>query len=74
MGLCNSPDIFQEKMNELFYVLDYVRKYIDSLLIISNKSLEDYTKKLDRILNTLKSAGFKANAENPFSSEMNWNT
>ena len=28
MGLCNSPDIFQEKMNELFHGLDYVRAYI----------------------------------------------
>ena len=25
MGLCNSPDIFQEKMNELFQGLDYAR-------------------------------------------------
>ena len=25
MGLCNSPDIFQEKMNELFEGLNYVR-------------------------------------------------
>ena len=29
MGLCNSPDIFQEKMNDLFAGLDYVRAYID---------------------------------------------
>ena len=41
MGLCNSPDIFQEKMNKLFDGLEYVRTYIDDLLIISNKSLED---------------------------------
>ena len=34
MGLCNSPDIFQEKMNELFNGLEYVRIYIDDLLII----------------------------------------
>ena len=27
MGLCNSPDIFQEKMNELFSSLEYVRSY-----------------------------------------------
>ena len=25
MGLCNSPDILQEKMNELFNGLEYVR-------------------------------------------------
>ena len=27
MGLCNSPIIFQEKMNELFNGLEYVRAY-----------------------------------------------
>ena len=32
MGLCNSPDIFQEKMSELFIGLDTVRFYIDELL------------------------------------------
>ena len=66
MGLCNSPDIFQEKMNELFYGLDYVRTYIDDLLIISNKFLEDHIKKLDKVLSKLKSAGFKVNAEKSF--------
>ena len=50
MGLCNSPDIFQEKMNELFYGLDYVRTYIDDLLLISKKSSEDHFKKLDKVL------------------------
>ena len=37
MGLCNSPDIFQEKMNKLFKGLEYDRTYIDDLLTISNK-------------------------------------
>eukprot|EP00957_Ditylum_brightwellii_P067686 5137636-Ditylum_brightwellii.AAC.1 len=31
MGLCNSPDIFQEKMNELFADLEEVKAYIDYL-------------------------------------------
>ena len=29
MGLCNSPDFFQEKINELFNGLEYIRVYID---------------------------------------------
>ena len=37
MGLSNSPDIFQEKMNELFSGLEYVRAYIDDLLILTNE-------------------------------------
>ena len=32
MGLCNSPDIFQEKLSELLVGLDTVRVYIDDLL------------------------------------------
>ena len=42
MGLCNTPDIFQEKMNELFNGLEYVRAYIDDLLIINNAHFEDH--------------------------------
>ena len=40
MGLCNNPDIFQEKINELFIGLEYVRAYIDDLLIISNSNFD----------------------------------
>jgi len=36
MGLCNSPDIFQERMYELFSDLEYVRAYIDDLLVTSS--------------------------------------
>ena len=66
MGLCNSPDIFQEKMNELFTGFEYVRTYIDDLLIISNGSFEDHLQKVDKVLSKLKSAGFKVNAEKSF--------
>ena len=45
MTLCNSPDIFQEKMNELFNDSEYVQTYIDDLLIISNINFEDHINK-----------------------------
>ena len=35
MGLKNSPDIFQEKMSSLMAGLEFVRTYIDDLLIIT---------------------------------------
>ena len=66
MGLCNSPDIFQEKMNELFIGLEYVRAYIDDLLVISNGSFEDHLNKLDVVFKKLQDAGFKVNAEKSF--------
>ena len=61
--LCNSPDIFQEKMDELFNGLEYVRAYIDDLIIISNGNIEDHLNKVKIVLKKLKAAGFKINAE-----------
>jgi hypothetical protein len=49
MGLCNSPDIFQEKMSELMEGLDFVRAYIDDLLAISNGTFEDHLEKLELV-------------------------
>ena len=40
MGLCGSPDIFQEKMNELFNSLDYLRTFIDDLQRIKQKKIK----------------------------------
>ena len=53
MGLSNSPDIFQEKMNEFFNGLEYIRTYIDDILIISKKSFENYISKPVKILSKL---------------------
>ena len=57
MGLCNSPDIFQEKMNELFAGFNYVRAYIDDLLIITKGSFEEHLKQLDTVLEKFETAG-----------------
>ena len=53
-------------MNELFNGLDYVRTYIDDLLIICNKYLEGHIEKQDKVLNKLKTVGFKVNAYKSF--------
>ena len=50
MGLCNSPDIFQEKMSELMEGLEFVRTYIDDLLCLMKGSFEDHLEKLERVL------------------------
>ena len=47
MGLCNSPDIFQEKMCELFHGLDHVRAYIDDLLCLTKGTFGDHLEKLE---------------------------
>ena len=66
MGLCNSPDIFQEKMSTLLSDLEYVRAYIDDLLIITNLSYEDHLDKLDEVLTRVEKAGLKVNAKKSF--------
>lgn len=62
MGLCNSPDIFQEKMSDLMKGLDFVRTYIDDLLVITNGTFEEHLEKLNQVLERLDEAGLKVNA------------
>ena len=66
MGLCNSPDIFQEKMSELFDGLDFVRTYIDDLLILSKGSYQDHLEKLEKVLARLTRVGLKVNGHKSF--------
>ena len=37
MEISNSPDIFQQKMNDLFHGFDFICAYIDDLLILIKK-------------------------------------
>ena len=46
MGLCNSPDIFQERMYEIFSDLEYVHVYIDDLLVTSCSTFEEHLQRL----------------------------
>ena len=63
MGIAGSPDIFQEKMSDLMATLEFVRTYLDDLLIITKGSLEDHLEKLSMVLTRLQDAGLKINAE-----------
>jgi len=66
MGLCNSPDIFQEKMSELMDGLNFVRTYIDDLLCLTKGTFEDHLKRLEQILKRLLEAGLKVNMVKSF--------
>ena len=66
MGLCNSPDIFQEKMSDLMCGLEFVRAYIDDLLAITNGTYDDHLEKLELIFKRLRQAGLKVNAAKSF--------
>ena len=34
-GVTNSPDIFQQKMKDLFHEFEFIRAYMDELLILT---------------------------------------
>ena len=65
-GICNGPDIFQEKMAELFDGFEYVRAYIDDLLVLTKNSFDDHIEKLDRVFSKIREAGLKVNATKSF--------
>ena len=66
MGFGGSADIFQAQMMDLMASLDYVRAYIDDLLIITRGTLEDHLSKIDTVLTRLRDAGLKVNAAKSF--------
>ena len=66
MGLCNSPDIFQERMSELMDGLNFVRTYIDDLLCLTKGTYDDHLEKLERVLVRIRDAGLKVNAKKSF--------
>ena len=62
MGASNAPDIFQAKMGTLFQDLEYVRAYLDDLLILSSSTFEDHLDKLGQVLQRLQEKGLRINA------------
>lgn len=66
MGLCNSPDLFQEKMSELMQDLDYIRVYIDDILVLTSGEFSTHMEQLDEVLSRLSMAGLKVNANKSF--------
>ena len=50
MGIMRAPDIFQNKMSNLMRHLEFVRVYIDDLLVITKESFEDHLATLKQLL------------------------
>ena len=66
MGIASAPDIFQSIMDELLGDLDFVRTYIDDILIVSDGTFQDHMSKLNTVLDRLQTAGFRANLRKCF--------
>ena len=62
MCLCNSTDIFQENMSELFIGLYTVRVYINDLLHVTKGSWIEHTTVLEGMFTHLQKAGINVNA------------
>ena len=65
-GICNGPDIFQEKMAELFDGMEFVRAYIDDLLVLTKHDYADHLRRLEEVFMRLQEAGLKVNAPKSF--------
>ena len=61
MGVSNSPKIFQQKMNDFFHGLEFIRAYIYDLLVLTNVYCPHYVQTLQLTLNKLKEIVFKWN-------------
>ena len=61
-GMCNSTDIFQENMYELFVGLDTVRVYINDLFRVKKGSCTEHLTVLEEMFTRLQKAGLKVNA------------
>ena len=66
MGLAGSPDIFQEKMSNLMRGLEFVRVYIDDILVISQGNFEQHLSQLELALQRIDKVGLKINPAKSF--------
>ena len=62
MGIKTAPDVFQNVMSKLTQDMEYVKTYLDDLLILTNKTFKDHLLKLELVLARLSTAGMRANA------------
>ena len=63
MGIAGSSVIFRSKMSELMLALEFVRTYLDNLLVITKASLEDHLEKLRLVFIKLQEAWSRINAD-----------
>src|SRR5688572_26325701 len=62
MGLCNSPNIFQEKMSKLMSGLEFARAYLNNLLLITKGNFDELLVQLEEALTQLSEANSRINA------------
>jgi hypothetical protein len=73
MGFGDSADIFQAQIMDLMASLQFVRAYIDDLLIITRGILDDHLQKMETVQTRLCDAGLKVHAAKSLSVHMKLN-
>jgi hypothetical protein len=61
MGVKASPDIVQRIMYELLGDIPYIQVYLDDILINSNGTFEEHAANMEKVLERLQKANFRAN-------------
>jgi hypothetical protein len=61
MGIKIAPDVFQNFIFKLVQDMEYVKTYLDDLLILTNSSFKDHLLKLEMGLARLSTAGMRVN-------------
>ncbi len=62
MGLACSPDIYQEKMSELFIDMIFVIVYQDNILVLTSGSFDDHLRQLENVFKWLHHNNLQVNA------------
>ena len=63
MGVSCSPDIFQSKINELLGDLEYIRAYLDDVLVLSKGTFKDHLQKVRVVLERFQRKGLRVNID-----------
>jgi hypothetical protein len=58
---CLVPDAFQNLISKLVQDMEYVKTYLDDLLILTNSRFKDHLLKLQMFLARLSTAGMRVN-------------
>ena len=66
MGIANSPEIFQQKMNNLFHGFEFIHLYVYKIFIFTNGDWNYHVYELKLILNKMKEKYLKCDIEKYF--------
>ena len=66
IGICNSPNIFQENISKLFKGFNMLCTYLDNILVITKIYFLDHLENLEKVLHKFAEVGLILNTEKSF--------